>query len=154
MAILLQMVSSFYMTLFVFLTIVYKVVGIFFVTTSSLLSQANCSDPTVPGNGSIGTYQNTTEGAEIAFGCNPGFVPAGIMTAVCTLNGSWTPDPAIFVCTCECNTYVTYILLVDILHMMINVSQWYHSWHNHAYYQVMRQVTHMTIVGWTPVLTQ
>ena len=88
--------------------------------TTSLLSQANCSDPTVPGNSYIETNQNTTEGAEVVFGCNPGFVPAGNMTAVCTLNGSWTADPAILVCTCECNTYVTYKLLVDI-------SQWYHS---------------------------
>ena len=34
-------------------------------------------------DGSIDPYQNTTEGAVIVFGCNPGFVPAGNMTAVC-----------------------------------------------------------------------
>jgi len=61
----------------------------------------NCSDPTIPGNGSIRTYQNTTEGAEIVFGCNPGFVPfvpAGNMTAVCASNGRWNPDPAELSC--------------------------------------------------------
>ena len=52
-------------------------------------------------NGSIDPYQNTTEGAEVFFRCNPGFVPAGDMTAVCAANGSWTPDPAATMCTCE-----------------------------------------------------
>ena len=66
---------------------------------------ANCGDPTLPTNGSIGTYQNTTEGAEIVFGCNPGFVPAGNMTAVCASDGSWTPNPATHVCTCK-STYI------------------------------------------------
>ena len=33
--------------------------------------------------------------------CNPGFVPAGRMRAVCAADGSWTSDPAALVCTCE-----------------------------------------------------
>ena len=65
------------------------------------LHAANCSDSTVPINGSIEAYQNTSEGAEIFFSCNPGFVPAGRMRAVCGANGRWNPDPATFVCTCE-----------------------------------------------------
>ena len=65
---------------------------------------ANCGDPILPTSGSIGTYQNATEGAEIVFGCNPGFVPAGNVTAVCASNGSWTPDPATHLCTCK-STY-------------------------------------------------
>ena len=72
----------------------------------------NCSNPTVPGNGSIEAYQNTTEGAEIVFRCdqqysmgNPGFVPAGNMTAVCGAEGRWSPDPGDLVCTCK----ITYI---------------------------------------------
>ena len=50
---------------------------------------------------SIDPYQNTLEGAEIFFRCNPGFVPAGRMRAVCGADGRWDPDPATLVCTCE-----------------------------------------------------
>ena len=42
-----------------------------------------------------------TEGAEIFFKCNPGFVPAGRRTAVCGADGRWNPDPATVVCTGE-----------------------------------------------------
>ena len=35
----------------------------------------------------------------IVFGCNPGFVPAGNMTAVCASDGSWIPHPAELRCT-------------------------------------------------------
>ena len=45
-------------------------------------------------DGSIEPYQNTTEGAEIFFKCNPGFVPTGRMRAVCGADGRWSPDPA------------------------------------------------------------
>ena len=65
------------------------------------LPPVNCSDPTLPMDGSIDPYQNTTEGAEIFFRCNPGFVPSGNMTAVCGADGRWNPDPATLVCTCE-----------------------------------------------------
>ena len=65
------------------------------------LHAANCSDPAVPRNGLIGVYQNTTEGAEIFFRCNPGFAPAGRMTAVCGADGRWNPDPADLTCTCK-----------------------------------------------------
>ena len=59
----------------------------------------SCGQPVTPGNGSIDPYQNTTVGAEIFFRCNPGFIPAGRMRAVCAANGRWNPDPAILVCT-------------------------------------------------------
>ena len=65
------------------------------------LSLVNCSGPTFPANGSIEAYHNTTEGAEIFFRCNPGFVPAGRMRAVCGADGRWNPDPGDHVCTCE-----------------------------------------------------
>ena len=65
---------------------------------------ANCGDPTVPTNGSIGTFKNTSAGTKIVFGCNPGFVPAGNVTAVCASDGSWTPNPATLVCKCK-STY-------------------------------------------------
>ena len=79
-----------------------------------LLTPANCSAPTVPGNASIMPYQNTTEGAEVLFKCNQGFTPENV-TAVCAVNGSWTPDPGSVVCnitressySMENNTYST-----------------------------------------------
>ena len=67
----------------------------------SLPSPVNCSDPTVPADGSFEPYHNTTEGAEIFFRCNPMFVPAGRMRAVCAPDGRWNPNPATLVCTCE-----------------------------------------------------
>ena len=66
-------------------------------------STANCSDPTPPVDGFIEAYQNTTEGAEIFFRCNPGFVPAGRMRAVCGADGRWNTDPTTLVCICECS---------------------------------------------------
>ena len=63
------------------------------------LSLVNCSGPTFPANGSIEAYHNTTEGAEIFFRCNPGFVAAGRMRAVCGADGRWNPEPFDLACT-------------------------------------------------------
>ena len=68
---------------------------------SPFLPPANCSDPTLPMDGSIDPYHNTTEGAEIFFRCDLGFVPAGRMRAVCGADGRWNPDPATLNCTCK-----------------------------------------------------
>jgi len=65
----------------------------------------SCGAPTPPGNGSIGAHQNTSEGAEILFGCNQGFVPTGQRMAVCQTTGNWFPDPADLVCTGELAIY-------------------------------------------------
>ena len=67
-----------------------------------IILPVSCGRPITPHNGSIGTYQNTTEGAEIFFRCDPGFVPAGRMGAVCGADGRWNPDPATLVCTGRC----------------------------------------------------
>ena len=68
-------------------------------------------------DGSIEPYQNTTEGAVIFFRCNPEFVPAGRMTAVCRADGRWNPDPATLVCTCEYHlkNYIIYSLWQSVL---------------------------------------
>ena len=68
---------------------------------SQFLPTVNCSDPSVPGNGSTEAFVNTTEDAEIFFRCSPGFVPAERMRAMCTADGRWNPDPATLVCTGE-----------------------------------------------------
>ena len=67
----------------------------------TFLPPVNCSDPTPPTDGSIDPYHNTTEGAEISFRCDPGFVPTESTTAVCGEDQRWTPDPADHRCTCE-----------------------------------------------------
>ena len=64
-----------------------------------IILPVSCGRPITPDNGSIEAYQNTNEGAEIFFRCNPGYVPAGRMRAVCATDGSWTSDPAALVCT-------------------------------------------------------
>ena len=71
------------------------------ITKFDLSTPVNCSDPTVPVNGSIEEYQNTTEGAEIVFGCDLGHSPAGQMRATCASDGRWNPDPATLMCICE-----------------------------------------------------
>ena len=77
-------------------------------------STVNCSDPTSPVDGTIDPYQNTTEGAEIFFRCDPGFIPAGRMRAVCGADGRWAPYPATLACTCECShTVAAFIVAVQ-----------------------------------------
>ena len=90
-------ISAFYFKL----NVLHHLVCYFTVCLHFLLSTANCSEPTAPENGVVEPYQSTLEGAEIIFMCNPGYVPAGRMRAVCAADGSWTSDPAALVCTCE-----------------------------------------------------
>ena len=71
-----------------------------------IIPPVGCGRPVTPDNGSIEAHQNTTEGAEIFFRCDPGFVPAGRMRAVCGTDGRWNPDPATLVCTGECRLYL------------------------------------------------
>ena len=66
-----------------------------------IILPVSCGRPITPDNGSIEAHQNTTEGAGILFRCDPGFVPAGRMRAVCGADGRWNPDPASLGCTGE-----------------------------------------------------
>ena len=61
----------------------------------------NCRAPISPGHGFFEAYENSTEGAEISFSCDPGFVPVGKMRAVCGADGRWIPNPAELRCTGE-----------------------------------------------------
>ena len=65
-----------------------------------------CGRPIISENSSIDLCQNTTEGAEMFFRCNPGFVPAGRMRAVCGADQRWMPDPAALMCRGEIALYL------------------------------------------------
>ena len=58
-----------------------------------IILPVSCGRPITPDNGSIEAHQNTTEGAGILFRCDPGFVPAGRMRAVCGADGRWKTGP-------------------------------------------------------------
>jgi len=59
----------------------------------------DCRMPNHPMNGSVEPPQSTLGGSMIQFGCDPGFIPADRMMTTCTLNGTWSPDPGILVCS-------------------------------------------------------
>ena len=61
-------------------------------------SLVDCGQPVAPQNGSLESYNDTTEGSEVFYKCDPGLVPEGRMRAVCTRSG-WSPNPADLICT-------------------------------------------------------
>ena len=65
---------------------------------SDVLSSGNCGVPRSPGNGTIANYTGTLEGSTVFYQCNFGFGPQGVLTARCTANGNWIPDPADVTC--------------------------------------------------------
>ena len=60
---------------------------------------ADCGAPPTPVNGSVQPHTNTTEGSVVVFQCDPGFVPEGMMIAVCGRDGQWTPNPGGVTCS-------------------------------------------------------
>ena len=52
---------------------------------------AICGRPMAPENGQIGIYSSTIEGAQITFYCNNNAIE---MSAICSMNGRWIPNPA------------------------------------------------------------
>ena len=59
---------------------------------------AGCGDPTPPVNGSIVEFVNAVVGSQILYSCDPGFLPEGLRTSICSSNMSWHPNPADFQC--------------------------------------------------------
>ena len=59
---------------------------------------ADCGDPTPPVNGSIVEFVSAVVGSQILYSCDPGFLPEGLRTSMCSLNMSWHPNPADFPC--------------------------------------------------------
>ena len=67
--------------------------------TVLLCIAVNCLNPSTPGNGSLGNYTHTREGATVTYQCNDGFRPSQQMTSYCLRTGNWTPPPELHVCT-------------------------------------------------------
>ena len=47
----------------------------------------------------IHNYTTTFEGSSIPFTCEDGLFPNDIITATCTGEGHWSPDPTTYMCT-------------------------------------------------------
>ena len=58
-----------------------------------------CGDPAAPQHGHLGLYNSTLQGSHVTFWCAVGWLPAERYTAICTSEGKWSPDPALFVCS-------------------------------------------------------
>ena len=52
-------------------------------------------------------YTTTFEGSSITFTCEDGLFPNDIITATCTGEGHWSPDPATYMCTTTTTTTTT-----------------------------------------------
>ena len=59
----------------------------------SILHAADCGAPPPPVNGFLQPHTNTTVGSLVVLQCDPGFVPEGVVIAVCGRDGQWTPNP-------------------------------------------------------------
>ena len=60
----------------------------------------DCGTPPPPVKGSLlQSHTNTTEGSVVVFQCELGFVPEGVMTAVCGSESQWTPNPGGVTCS-------------------------------------------------------
>ena len=58
-----------------------------------------CSRPPVSAEGVvIRNYTTTFEGSSITFTCEEGLFPNDTITATCTGEGYWSPDPATYMC--------------------------------------------------------
>ena len=58
----------------------------------------DCGPPNPPTNGQIGNYSRTTEGADVNFTCDSGFIPVTEIVAVCESDGLWNPLPENHTC--------------------------------------------------------
>ena len=87
----------------------------------------NCGVPRSPGNGTIANYTGTLEGSTLFYWCNRGFSPQGVLTAVCTANGNWIPDPADVTCR-ELGIPLCIVMHIHIGLFVINSSRGFFSW--------------------------
>ena len=55
----------------------------------------------------IHNYTTTFEGSSITFTCEDGLFPNDTITATCTGEGHWSPNPATYMCTTTTTTSTT-----------------------------------------------
>ena len=58
-----------------------------------------CNEPVPPKNGQFVSGSRRTEGSEVVFMCNDGFLPSGEISAICRPDMIWVPDPGTFQCS-------------------------------------------------------
>ena len=59
----------------------------------------HCGYPQAPRGGHLVDNITTEEGSEVLYKCDEGLTPQGIMTALCTEEGLWRPNPAAHIYT-------------------------------------------------------
>ena len=69
------------------------------MTVISILHAADCGTPPPPVNGFLQPHTNTTVGSVVVLQCGLGFVPEGVVIAVCESDGQWTPNPGGITCS-------------------------------------------------------
>ena len=65
----------------------------------SILHAADCGAPPPPVNGFLQLHTNTTVGSVVVLQYGLGFVPEGVVIAVCESDGQWTPNPGGATCS-------------------------------------------------------
>ena len=76
-----------------------------------IFTSVDCGSPVAPRNGSLESYNDTTEGSEVFYRCDSGLLPEGRMRAVCTVSG-WSPNPADLCCNAGMYKLVPALLTV------------------------------------------
>ena len=66
--------------------------------SSSPFIVVDCGHPMPPADGFLGDYQSTTEGSNVTYQCDQGFVPSTIFKASCIELGFWFPSPDEHIC--------------------------------------------------------
>ena len=61
----------------------------------SIFFSVSCGAPTTPANSHITNYSSSIEGSKVTFHCD---VNSATVTATCSGNKSWIPDPATLDC--------------------------------------------------------
>ena len=78
------------------------------MSTLSIHSIAvNCGHPKPPVNGSLESYFQTTEGANVISYCNENFLPNVPILSVCTSDAIWDPNPDYINCTLNSKLPIT-----------------------------------------------
>ena len=66
----------------------------------------SCGTPSFAGRVDVELFNSTTVGSEIAYQCQSGLLPEGMMTSLCGGDGRWNPDTTTLMC--KGKTYVLF----------------------------------------------